>query len=297
MSSDPPHLSSLANDKAMALYTNQAKSQQELFAMPVGEDDYVFKPYLEQLNKIMLTDVNGHRFMNEVQVLYSFHDPSGGGASNASVFTWAPDAEGLCVVTGMDIREKHETAEGWDDSDRMLYRHYDAHRIHPRYANAHIEIAIEVGSNPDLANRMGLLLEKRYGSAVTVTRSQKSHPEWIGVVTRNEEKRGWVRNMVDLFKREKIRFSRDLIGANLDTLKQMLLEESGRYCKKTLRSGKVGENDSFFSLKETFSGKEGGFNDDMITAAIASLYQQLVLKADLNSVFMQRMRAERRLLL
>lgn len=294
MASNPPHLSAMANEKAMALYDDQAQMNRELLAMPDSNEQYIFKPFADQLNTLMLTDINGHRFKSEVQVVYSFHDPSGGGDSNSTVWTFAPDDGGLCVCVGMDMAERNETPEGWHNSDDMLYRHYDSLRIHPRYRNAVIVIAIEVGGNTDIANRLGLQLAKRYGNAVFIPRAQKKHPHWYGVVTGPQEKRNWVRHLTRLYEEERIRFAPDLIGANMDMLKETLLDETRRYAKH-LRV--TGEDESFQTFHWSFDAKAGNKQDDMITAQLGALWEREVLLADPQCEFIRRMREERRLLL
>lgn len=293
--SDPPHLSSSSNEVALALYSDLNFARRELFAEINSDEEPLFKKFCPDVLHAM-NPLNAYTFRRAVQVLYSFHDPNGNGGSNSTVWTWAPDDDGLCVCVGMDQRDHSESEKDYDGSLVMLRRHYQSLRRDRRYAGAVCYVAIEVGSNSDVSNRTAKeLLDVFSDGWMVVTRAVKKNPNWYGVVTTEGEKRNWVINALAVFSDQRLRFAFGLIGANLEVLKEELLDELRRYtCTKQV----VGPEDlpAFQKYKLSFNGKGGGRNDDMVTAMIACLWQAQVLRSDPHNAFRQRMRSDNRLL-
>jgi hypothetical protein len=293
--SDPAHLSSAANEMAMALYSDINFARRELLAMVNSDETPLFKEYCGDILRWM-NDENAHIFTRAVQVLYSFHDPNGNGGNNSTVWTFAPDDDGICCCVGMDQREHSESEKDYDGSLKMLKRHYQSLRRDRRYANAVCYVAIEVGSNNDVSNGTAKELLDLFGDGwMVVTKAIQKNPNWYGVVTTEGEKRNWVVNALSVFKERRLRFAYKLIGAHLDVLKDELLDELKRYtCTRKI----VGADDApaFQKYKLSFNGKGGGKNDDMVTAMIACLWQAEVQRCDVNNAFHKRMNHDKRLL-
>lgn len=283
-------------------------------------EQLVFKPYVPRIRELMGC---AHLFQQQVQWTVSFvrrhlrHtrcavecaltrvsgtrvcdqvDPNGGGNSNATVVTVAKDAGGLFVVTGMDIRERSERPEDCDGTLKCIERHFSCHMMDQRYRNAVMFVAIEVGAFPDDANRTALALRRTFGdSRMVVLQNVKKNPTWYGVTTTESEKKNWKENATKIFESDRLRFARDLIGGNLDATKDILLDEMSRMAWHNVPSSRDADP-SFVTWKTSLDGKQGGKNDDLAVAFLASLWQVLVLQSDPHNYFHKRLRAEGSLL-
>ena len=94
----------------------------------------------------------------------------------------------------------------------------------------------------------------------------------VGVLTTNEVKRMWVTHFANHLRFGQIRFHEHLVSVSkyLDLTKddaKAMKEKTLKQMRAYTRVAKKA-NDAFGTYKETFSGKHGGENDDLLTAVL-----------------------------
>jgi hypothetical protein len=280
----PDHLSSLSQRLLQVLYEgDEAFGEQELTGNPVCRSEL---PFAEFTARFLASAYSSpHHFTRDVQVIYSFFDPSGGGASNATVYSCTVGEDGVRVLIGMDCCKRSETLDGFLEKTQMLRRHYASIRKDPRYHRALIVIAIEVGANPDLSNQTGKDILSHFGrEGILIIKGQIKEPTWYGVVTTAEEKRNWTHHAVHLFKNEKIRIAADpLIGARAkDVELPELCKELDRW-RRQLETVNKDHEEKQQSTKEYYTGKPDP--DDRCVAFISCLWQREVLIQNASNEF------------
>lgn len=288
MASSPSHLSLATTDPIVeALYDDKDLMNQEILSLPTSYEELSFKHILPDFQELVMGQP--HIFRDEVQVIYSFFDPSGGGNSHAAVVSHGVDAGGLKIITGIDKCKRAECNEGWIASDQMLMRHFQMHL--EKYPRCCIVWAIEVGANPDLASRVGLetlrrLDEKGYEGRVKVITGQKGYPLRFGVVTTKAEKKNWTQYGVKLFENNQVRLVDDseMIGSSLDENKVMLFDQMSRWAHRWEETGGT-TSEHWKKTRETFDGKAGGKNDDLCASTLACLWQPVILQQNKNGWF------------
>lgn len=279
----PDHLSSTNASALAALYDDKDMGQQELKGDPVLNEELLFKEFLGPFQ-----NQERYIFDTEVQIIYSFFDPSGGGSSNATLVSHAPGLDGCRVIVAMDSCPRNETNEGTLVKKNMILRHF-GHLYH-RYPYAWFFVAIEANMSPDLANDVARDVLEAFPRRLTVTRRQVKQPTWYGVITTNEEKRKWSNYTTTLLVSKRLRIAQDLIGAEVhDKLIPQLIDELGRWRR---RVEKINEGEDNESERITFTGKTSSKQDDLAVALLGSLYEAKVLIDNKDREFMDITRSQ-----
>jgi hypothetical protein len=273
----PDHLSSTNARILEQMYDDKDMGAQELRGNPELREELVFKGLLPEFERMAREEP--YFFREEVQVLYTFFDPSGGGGSNATLVTHAVGGlSGARVLVALDSCPRNETTEGTASKLQMIARHFACLRRDPRFRRAWVFVSIEANMSPDHANDVGRDILSHSAERVVILRRQVGQPTWMGVVTTAEEKRRWANYTSSLLAAGQLRVAKDLLGgAALDKLLPQLLDEMGQYRRRmeVVNEGKDNEH-----TRESFTGKVAGKQDDLVTAMLGSLWSHKVLVAD-----------------
>lgn len=291
MATIPDHLTSKNGRMIEVLYDDKDMAEQEMKGNPLSSQELVFKPMLERFQRLP-----EHHFSNNVQIIYTFFDPSGGGDSFATIVSHTRGFDDerqqeVRVITGMDRCGRSETTLGMTEKFNMIRRHFAMHRADPRYCNAWFFIALEANMSTDMANDTGNQILELNDRRLVVVKAQKKQTDWFGVVTTNQEKRKWANHTTWLLHSNRLRMASNLIGAGaLDELLPALIEEMGRYARTVER---INEGELNERWVEMFSGKAGGKQDDFVTALIACLWEAEVLRQNEGGLFHKIVTRER----
>ena len=277
ISTVPDHLSSTNSRLLEEMYDDPEMGAQELKGNPELREELVFQGLLAEFERRCREEP--YYFQEEVQVIYSFFDPSGGGGSNATLVSHAPAGRtGDRVIIAMDSCPRNETTEGTAAKRRMINRHFSYIRRDARYRHAWIFVALEANMSPDLANDTGNDIHEWFSDRMVVLKRQVGQPTWMGVVTTASEKRKWANYATAMVSDGRLRLATDLIGGGaVDKLVPQLLDEMGRY-RRRLELINAGEDNEHW--RESFTGKVSGKQDDLVTALLGSLWIHKVLEHD-----------------
>lgn len=240
---------------------DQDTIRQELYGEANSGSLYMLRTDVRRF-QLRMEEVGPYQFTQQVQVLHSAIDPSGGGrASDWSILTMARE-NGQHVLVGIDVHTGREDNMDYVAIQAMLKAHYTALFSQPRYANAKVWLYMEVVSDRISPQIWCTHLETWFPGRFHYLRRIQNAPEQIGIVTTNHEKQNWSVSMRELMFTDTLHYAQDMVSSSdVSKLKAMLEDQLSRWCKLTEPAKTI-----FAEPRVTYGAKAGGLKDDLACA-------------------------------
>lgn len=199
-------------------------------------------------------NLNPFEIFKPVEHVFLAIDPNAGGQSRFAIVSCAY-MNGTCAIIGMEAINTHKPA----DYEGVLIEHIAAIKSRPHFRNAVIVLMPEANLGFEAHYIQRCVMQSRFARC-SVTMRDKDQP---GLRTTHAVKESMYIKTKAMFADEGVRFVKNMVNVNPETTTESMKKD----LEHEMRTYSVVIDHPlslFAQSKKTFSGKIGGFQDDLI---------------------------------